>query len=42
MDGGNGRNTTKARKADRMAITKVIYQRWVHFLTGLDSEGTYK
>ena len=40
-DGGDGKNTTKVRKPDRMAITKVIYRRWVHFLTSLNSGGTY-
>jgi len=40
-DGGDGRYTTKAQKADNMSITKVIYRRWVHFLTCLNSGGTY-
>ena len=39
-NGGAGRNTTKAQKADSMAITKVIYRRWVHFLTSLNRERT--
>ena len=37
-DGCDGKNKTKVRKADRMAITKVIYRRWVHFLTSLNRE----
>ena len=40
-DGGDGMYTTKAQKADRMAIIEVIYRRWVHFLTSLNSGGTY-
>ena len=39
-DGGDGRNTTKAQKADSMAITNVIYGRRVHFLTSLNHGGT--
>ena len=35
-DWGDGRNTTKAQKADSMAITEVIYWRRVHFLTSLN------
>ena len=40
-NGGDGRNTTKAQKANVMAITKVIYRRWVQFLKSLNSGGTY-
>ena len=40
-NGGDGKNTTKVQKTDRMAITKVIYRRWVHFLTSLNSGETY-
>ena len=35
-NGGDERYTTKAQKADRMAITKVNSRRWVHFLTSLN------
>ena len=35
-NGGDGRNTTKAQKADIMAIEKVIYRRWVDFLMRLN------
>ena len=37
-NGGDGRNTTKAQKANMMAITKVIYRGWIHFLTSLNRE----
>ena len=37
-NGGDGRNTTKAQKADMMAITKVIYQGWIYFLMSLNQE----
>ena len=38
MDGGDGKNTTKVRKAYIIAITKVIYRRWIHFLASLNRE----
>ena len=39
-DEGDGRYTTKAQKADNMAIIEIIYWRWVHFLMSLNLEET--
>ena len=41
QSGGDGKNTTRAQKADNNAFAMVIYRRLVHFLMSLNSGGTF-